>query len=345
MSVKIVVGSLLALLLLLSGPQVSAAADLQETGGELWRIVSGKNAREEKEVRSLLDAWLSAQNTGNFTSYQSCYASRFQGIRRTGKRTLAFDRAGWMKDRGKMFKKPMAVSMDKVELRINPNSVIVRFEQTWASGSYKDTGPKELFLVKEGTSWKIAREELLQSNVLAGAKKTAEQGASAAKDLAFNFVRTGGPGALHVVISASRDENPPYNNVHLEGEDAVKPLWDHNSMYTGADLLMSEAALSALNVRYRFFSSKGETCEATSRQIELVSLETPHFSAKENLRNGNTTQEEYASSNWTNGNKVVAMHVEEPRAGARILSGRSLPPLKGPRPSSRPRMRRPTGQQ
>ena len=100
MRVKIVAGCLIALLFL-SGIQMAAAADLKETGGKLWRIVSGKNAKDEKDVRSLLDAWLQAQNTGSFTSYQSCYASRFQGVRRTGNRTLAFDRAGWMNDTGK----------------------------------------------------------------------------------------------------------------------------------------------------------------------------------------------------------------------------------------------------
>jgi hypothetical protein len=35
-------------------------------------------------------------------------------------------------------------------------------------------------------------------------------------------------------------------------------------------------------------------------------------SSRESLRNGDTTKEEYASSNWTCGNKVVAFHVTEP---------------------------------
>lgn len=302
---KIAAGSLIALLLL-SGPYLSAAADLKETGGKLWQIVSGKNAKDEKEVRTLLDTWLQAQNTGNFTTYQSCYASRFQGIRRTGNRTIAFDRAGWMNDRGKMFKKPMTVQMDKVELRINPNTIIVRFEQTWASGSYKDTGPKELFLVKEGANWKIAREELLQSNVLAGAEKASEQKAASAGGVYFNFVRESGPGVLHVIMSDPGDENLPSDNLILEGGDAVRQIGIGKGPMD--DLLIGDAVGP---VKFRFFTEKGEACEATLEQTELVSLETPHFSVRDNLMRGEITKEEYASSSWTNGNKVVAFHVAE----------------------------------
>lgn len=266
-------------------------------------------AGDEKEIRWLLDRWLTAQNSGDFDAYQTCYASRFQGVRRTGNRTLAFDRAGWMKDRGKMFKKPMFVRMDNAAMKINPGSVLVRFEQTWASGSYKDKGPKEMLLVKEGGSWKIAREELLQSNVLAESKKSTEKIAPAPGGFSFRFVRVSGPDVFHVIFSDPPDEYLPSDNVVLEGDDAVRPVWLGGPMRNGADLLVGEAATTE---KYRFFTAQGKACEAKLRErVELVSLETPHFSVRDGLRNGSMTKEEYAQSVWTNGNKVVAVHVEE----------------------------------
>src|SRR5690349_10149110 len=63
------------------------------------------------EARSLLDVWLKAQNEGDFDTYQIVYAQRFTGVRRSGPRTVRLDRAGWLKDRKRMFGKPMAVSI------------------------------------------------------------------------------------------------------------------------------------------------------------------------------------------------------------------------------------------
>ena len=69
--------------------------------------------------------------------------------------------------------------------------------------------------------------------------------------------------------------------------------------------------LSAINATFRFYTMQGVACEATLKQIEMVSLETPHFSARGSVSRGETTKEEYAVSSWTNGNKVVAYHVNE----------------------------------
>jgi hypothetical protein len=47
------------------------------------------------DVKTLLDAWLKAQNDGDFNAYEKLYAQRFTGIRRSGPRTVKMDRAGW----------------------------------------------------------------------------------------------------------------------------------------------------------------------------------------------------------------------------------------------------------
>ncbi len=123
MKVKIVAACMTALLLL-SGPQASSAADLKEAGGKLWRIVSGKNARDQKDVTDLLEKWLAAQNSGNFGVYESCYAARFQGVRRTGTSRCA-STGPVAAGPGRMFKKPMTVQMDGVEIVLKPSSAVV----------------------------------------------------------------------------------------------------------------------------------------------------------------------------------------------------------------------------
>lgn len=140
----------LALLLglLLAAP---AAADTSATSGPA-------------EARALMQAWLDAQNKGDFAAYQALYAAGFSGIRRSGGRKVSLDRAGWLRDRARMFKKPMVVAAS--EVRAGP--LRLDFVQSWQSGSYKDTGRKQLVLTREGGALRIVREEMLES-VLAGA--------------------------------------------------------------------------------------------------------------------------------------------------------------------------------
>jgi hypothetical protein len=108
---------------------------------------------------ALVKEWLSAQNRGDFAGYQRLYAQQFTGIRRSGQKVVELDRAGWMKDRERMFKKPMIVSANQLTIDWDK----VQFVQTWQSGDYIDTGRKQMVIVREGPEWKIAREELLES--------------------------------------------------------------------------------------------------------------------------------------------------------------------------------------
>jgi len=122
-------------------------------------VLAGATARAQGDPRALVDAWLAAQNQGDFAAYQALYAPQFVGIRRSGAKVVELDRAGWLKDRERMFKKPMVVKAK--DLRVD--DLRVQFVQTWQSGTYKDTGRKQLMLVKVGSDLRIAREELLES--------------------------------------------------------------------------------------------------------------------------------------------------------------------------------------
>src|SRR5690606_14694528 len=71
---------------------------------------------EPAAVQALIDTWLSAQNAQDFDTYASLYAGRFEGVRRSGARTVRLDRAGWIADRERMFKKRMSVELRDVEI-------------------------------------------------------------------------------------------------------------------------------------------------------------------------------------------------------------------------------------
>jgi hypothetical protein len=89
----------------------------------------------------MVRAWVDAQNRGDLARYQALYAARFFGVRRSGPRVVRLDRAGWMKDRARMFQRPMTVIIDHLTmLATGERTAIARFTQDWSSGSYHDTG-------------------------------------------------------------------------------------------------------------------------------------------------------------------------------------------------------------
>src|SRR5262249_30421029 len=59
--------------------------------------------------------------------------------------------------------KTMTVRADDVKLSARGDGLHVTFRQTFETGRYKDSGDKELVLVRENDALKIAREEMLQS--------------------------------------------------------------------------------------------------------------------------------------------------------------------------------------
>ncbi len=120
----------------------------------------------EAAVKKLVDEWLEAQNSGDFEAYSALYAPKLEGVKRVGAKKFSFDRAGWLADRERMFKKKMEVSAADVEVSVAGRSAVARFEQTWASGDFKDVGPKQLVVVATDDGPRIAREEMLQSTVV-----------------------------------------------------------------------------------------------------------------------------------------------------------------------------------
>jgi ketosteroid isomerase-like protein len=122
----------------------------------------------EAQVRATFNAWLVAQNSGDFEAYSRLYAERFQGIKRVGVRERRFDRAGWLDDRERMFAKPMQVEAADVQVAVVDSWASVTFEQHFKTGNFEDRGRKVLRIAPKAGALVITSEELLESRLVRG---------------------------------------------------------------------------------------------------------------------------------------------------------------------------------
>lgn len=146
-----------------SGLCVSPATP-SEASDDPANLVPSEGPTDEQQVKALFQRWLDSQNDGDFEAYATTFAREFTGVRRSGPKKSNFDLRGWVKDRQRMFKKPMKVAANDLHIDVQPTYAQITFTQTWASGTYKDTGPKQLVAIPIGGSWQIAREDMISSD-------------------------------------------------------------------------------------------------------------------------------------------------------------------------------------
>jgi ketosteroid isomerase-like protein len=233
------------------------------------------------EARTLVADWLAAQNRGDFATYEKLYARKLTGVRRSGPRTVQLDRAGWMRDRQRMFQKPMKVAAEDVRIAATPASARVTFTQDWQSGSYHDRGPKQLVIVREDGAPRIAREEMLASEPAsaagAGAGTTAER-------LAFLV------GKYAIV------------------DEHVEPAWatgaarlddDGDPVITSKRATGLPPALARwVGRKLAVYTAGDPTCTATVRELRVVSLVVPHFGTRQDWRDQKKSPREQATEAW-----------------------------------------------
>jgi ketosteroid isomerase-like protein len=250
--------------------------------------VADTTADPTPEVRKVVDKWLDAQNRGDFAAYEQLYAARFTGVRRSGPRTVKMDRAGWLADRRRMFQKKMEVSIDKLAIAAAPSASRVTFVQTWASGSYKDVGDKQLVVVREGSAWKIAREEMLRSSILASEAKT---GAALAQAMLPMF----SPTALVVETSAGDELGA-----------GKKTLDDGDPIAVKQNVPMGRlpAEQRALRGRKLFALDENfEICELQVGDPAVVSTFVPHFGMRQEWKEA--PKERVIKEAWAQGAKLL----------------------------------------
>ena len=129
----------------------------------------------QADVYALVDRWLAAQNRGDFPGYERLYARELRGIKRVGERVTVMDRAAWLADRARMFRKPMIVAGDERVIRISGAYALVELTQRFTQGKFMDRGRKQLLLELDGGELRIVEEEMLNSELAAGSVRLAER--------------------------------------------------------------------------------------------------------------------------------------------------------------------------
>jgi hypothetical protein len=257
----------------------------------------------EQAVKTLVEQWLAAQNKGDFAAYEALYATKFFGIKRAGQREERFDRAGWLKDRQKMFQKPMSVELSDVQVHASSASADVELTQRWVSGKFEDKGPKRLLVVRDGAALKIAQEEMLRSK-LAGRNTKHEA-------LGFYFTLALGSG-LYVSL--------PNAKLPADFGPVVSETGESNpAVYTASrsvDAAALEPGVSAL--KKKKLRVEGG-CDATISEFRALTRVVPHFgqsNAWKGIEPGEdkpgkpASPEQIAESVWNLGQPVLFAKLE-----------------------------------
>lgn len=221
---------------------------------------------KESDVLKLLETWVKAQNGGDYEAYAALYAERFFGTKRSGSRSRSFKRKAWLRDRKRMFQKQLTVEAKEPEVLATAGTARLLFEQSWASGNYKDVGPKQLVIVRERGELKIAREEMLRSIVDKSGPK-----AKALKGDSFGFV-------LH--------DNGPYLVLHTqpkrEWADGKRlrllQAGSYASVTSPAKTDKLPAELTAWQSRkVVLYGPQGEVCRGQAVALSVMARVRPHF--------------------------------------------------------------------
>ncbi|MEZ4401458.1 MAG: hypothetical protein R3B06_15640 [Kofleriaceae bacterium] len=216
---------------------------------------------DQAAVRAVVDAWLAAQNSGDQAAYGALYAAKMEGVKRVGDRTWRFDRAGWLADRARMFKKPMTVAAKDVVIAGSVAVPTVELVQTFTQGTFSDEGPKRMVLVRDGAgAYKIAREEMLASVV--GGQRPA--GAAAAP---FLVVDVDG----HAQVVLATDADPSWGTGPLTGPFEGTHRYALRAATKAPDAAAWQARTLAV------YDADGQRCDATVGALHLLGGGTPHF--------------------------------------------------------------------
>ena len=241
---------------------------------------------DSTEARNLIDEWLSAQNTGDFASYEGLYARNFEGIKRAGARVWRFDRSRWMADRKRIFAKPITVSARDVAIRVASSSAMVELIQSFRAGTFQDEGPKQLLLVRTDMGYRIAREEMLRS---------VERGSSAAPP---GFVVMAVGEKSYVVLSAEADPawgrgplRGPYDQDHLLAlQDAAPP--------DGTRWMWRE---------FKVFGADGRAFDAKVVALALLAGGTPYSGERDRWNGNDPTMEQGRGRIWSQSERAQAV--------------------------------------
>jgi murein L,D-transpeptidase YafK len=107
---------------------------------------------DHKEIRNLVNKWLTGWKSGDMKIYRECYASDFQS------REMGLD--AWIahKTNVRETSKNIKISIENLVISANEDSAKATFTQHYSSSRLMSKGKKTLELKKIGDEWKIYRE-------------------------------------------------------------------------------------------------------------------------------------------------------------------------------------------
>ncbi len=215
------------------------------------------------QIEALIERWRAAQNSGDFVAYEKLYANEFLGIKRVGMQTFRFDRKRWLLDRKAMLVHKPEVSIKGLRVVDLGKTVAARFEQTFASKSFRDVGTKLLVLLEEDGELKIGREEMLSSLVAAAG------GVVEFPDFAFVVHQGGRPFAL--LEKREREPTAPIEYVDLES--ALSPIVDEQALPSARRGLAGREMV--------LYGEAGELCRTRVARVATLARAIPHFGQRQ----------------------------------------------------------------
>lgn len=218
-------------------------------------------ADDETDAKALVERWVIDQNTASFADYETLYAKRFFGIRRSGEREVDLDRAGWMKDRKRMFnpKRPAKVEVGDLRVTIVPSGIELTFTQKFSQGTFSDEGHKQMLLRRDEGQLRIA-DERMQSSHLEHEK--------APKPLpwtsALGIVNSEGIVLPYAVEKSWVAPGKPRQRVDKNGRQVTRWKLHPDRLPAAARALVGRPV--------EIFTSNGKTCETRIKSLALVAV-------------------------------------------------------------------------
>jgi ketosteroid isomerase-like protein len=247
-------------------PEVRATATQTAVAAQASAAQPSKpKPNREVAIGELVESWRAAQVSGDFAAYEALYAKELVGIKRVGLQAFRFDRNRWLADRKGMLAHKPQVGVRGLEIRDAGATVVVRFEQTYTSKSFRDVGTKQLVLIEQDGKLKIGREEMLASLV------ATPPGVVSFPDFAFVVHHGDKP----YVLLEQHERKP----------DAKLELVDFDSVLSAAETeVLPSARRELAGSSLVLFAEAGEVCRAKVQRLVVLSRAIAHFGQRQAWR-------------------------------------------------------------
>lgn len=113
------------------------------------------SAKDKKDIENAVMRWVKAWSDADMDGYYAAYASDF-------KPSGGVSLSQWKNDRRDRIvtKKSITVGIRQLNIQIDKNTAVVKFQQLYASGNIKSNSRKTLDMLRQGDDWLILRESV-----------------------------------------------------------------------------------------------------------------------------------------------------------------------------------------